>query len=126
MVNAVINSITKGNQEPVDIQLFDVEKCFDALWMEECINDIYEAGLNNDKLPLLFLGNQNAQVVVKTPNGLSPRVNIQDIVMQGSVWGSLFCTTTMDKLGQLAYENSELLYMYKGLVSVPPICIMIY
>ena len=124
VVNAVINSITKGNQEPVDIQLFDVEKCFDALWMEECINDIYEAGLNNDKLPLLFLENQNAQVAVKTPNGLSPRVNIQNIVMQGSVWGSLFCTTTMDKLGQLAYENSELLYMYKGLVSVPPICMV--
>ena len=106
VVNAVINSITKGNQEPVDIQLFD------------------EAGLNNDKLPLLFLENQNAHVAVKTPNGLSPRVNIQNIVMQGSVWGSLFCTTTMDKLGQLAYENSELLYMYKGLVSVPPICMV--
>ena len=79
---------------------------------------------NNDKLPLLFLENQNAQVAVKTPNGLSPRVNIQNIVMQGSVWGSLFCTTTMDKLGQLAYENSELLYIYKGLGSVPPICMV--
>ena len=44
--------------------------------------------------------------------------------MQGSVWGSLFCTTTMDKLGQLAYEDESLLYLYKGVVSVPPICMV--
>ena len=44
--------------------------------------------------------------------------------MQGSVWGSLFCTATMDKLGQLAYEDESLLYMYKGSVAVPPICLV--
>ena len=124
VLNAVINSITKGKEDPVDIQVFDVEKCFDALWMEECINDIFEAGVTNDKLPLLFLENRNAKVAIKTSEGLSKRVDIQNIVMQGSVWGSLFCTTTMDKLGQLAYENEDLLYMYKGLVAVPPICMV--
>ena len=41
----------KGNAEPIDIQLYDVEKCFDALWMEECINDIFDAGLDNDIPP---------------------------------------------------------------------------
>ena len=44
--------------------------------------------------------------------------------MQGSVWGSLLCMTTMDKLAQVAYNNADLLYMYKGLVAVPPICMV--
>ena len=44
--------------------------------------------------------------------------------MQGSLWGSLFCTTTMDKLGQIAYQDEELLYRYKGVVAVPPICMV--
>ena len=44
--------------------------------------------------------------------------------MQGSVWGSLFCTATMDKLGQMAYENENLLYWYKGSVAVPPLCMV--
>ena len=92
--------------------------------MQECINDLYDAGLKNDKLPLLFLENKNAKVAVKTSLGLSKRVNISNIVMQGTKWGSLMCTTTMDKLGQLAYENADLLYMYKGLVAVPPICMV--
>ena len=39
--------------------------------------------------------------------------------MQGTVWGSLCCTASMDKLGQLVYNNSELLYKYKGEVDIP-------
>ena len=72
----------------------------------------FEAGLNNDKFHLLFLENQNAKVAIKTSKGLSRRIDIQNIVMQGSVWGSLFCTTTMDKLGEMAYQDESLLYLY--------------
>ena len=90
----------------------------------EFINDIYEAGLQNDKLPLLFMENSNAKVAVKTPNGISERMDIKNIIMQGPVWGSLMCTATMDKLGQKAYENKSLLYWYKGTVAVPPLCMV--
>ena len=124
VMNAIMNSVVRGNEEPIDIQVFDVEKCFDALWLQECINDIYEAGLDNDKLPLLFLENQNAQVGVKTSLGVSKRVEIKNIVMQGSVWGGLMCTTTMDQLAQMVYLKEDLLYKYKGLVSVPPVCMV--
>ena len=124
VMNAIMNSVVRGNEEPIDIQVFDVEKCFDALWLQECINDIYEAGLDNDKLPLLFLENQNAQVGVKTSLGVSKRVEIKNIVMQGSVWGGLMCTTTMDQLAQMVYLKEDLLYKYKGFVSVPPVCMV--
>ena len=58
--------VVKGSEKAVDLQMYDVEKCFDALWLQECINDIYEAGLQNDKLPLLFMENSNAKVAAKT------------------------------------------------------------
>jgi hypothetical protein len=87
VVNAITNSVVNGNEDPVDIQVFDVEKCVDALWVEECINDIFEAGLDNDKLVLLFLENQNANIAIKTPGGKSARITITNIIMQGTVWG---------------------------------------
>ena len=124
VINAISNSVIKGKEEPVDIQIYDVEKCFDALWLQDCINDLFEAGLQNDKLPLLLLENLNAQVAVKTPNGISRRTSIKNIIMQGSVWGSLMCTTSMDKLAQTVYENEDLVYWYKGVVAVPPICMV--
>ena len=121
VVNAIMNSIKRGSEEPIDLCTYDVERCFDALWTYECINDLYESGFKNDKLTLLFKMNQCAQVAVKTSHGLTQRVNISNIIMQGTVWGSLFCTATMDKLAKLAYQNKNFLYQYKGKVDVPPL-----
>ena len=82
---------------------------------------MYEAGLQNDKLPLLFLENNNAQVAIKCNGRISKRTNIKNIIMQGSVWGGLCCVVLMEKLGKLAYCNPDLLYYYKGLVGTPPL-----
>ena len=76
-------SVINGKEDPIDIQLFDIEKCFDSLWVEECVNDLYESGLQNDKLPLLYLGNQNAKIAVKSQTGMSKRKDIHNIIMQG-------------------------------------------
>ena len=58
--------------------MYDVEKCVDALWVEECVNDLFDAGLDNDKLVLLYLENPNANIAVKTLNGKSNRLNIKN------------------------------------------------
>ena len=118
VLNAILNSMKK-EKDDLDFQVYDIEKCFDALWLHEVINSLYEAGLQNDKLPLLFLENKNAQVAIKSNGNISKRVNIKNIIMQGSVWGSICCVVLMDKLGKLAYRNPDLLYFYKGMVGTP-------
>ena len=85
VVNAVMNSIKRGNEEAVDICAYDAEKCFDSLWTYECINDLYESGLQNDKLAVLYAINKNAQVSIKTSHGLTKRISIPNIIMQGTV-----------------------------------------
>ena len=75
---------------------------------------MFENGFVNDKLPLLYEENVNAQIAVKTSSGITRRVSISDIVMQGTVWGSLMCTSTMDNLGKQAYSQPDILYKYKG------------
>ena len=121
VINAIMNSIKNNKEGAVDFQVYDVEKCFDTLWLHEVINCLYNAGLTNDKLPLLFLENKSARVAIKTPGGLSRRINMKNLIMQGSLWGSMFCVVLMDKLGQAAYSNPELLYYYRGLVATPPL-----
>ena len=121
VVGAIINEVINGEAEAVDICTYDIEKCFDALWLEETLNDLSDTGLNNDKLPLLFLENENCKVAVKTPTGITERIKLSKIVMQGTVWGSIKCTTQQDKLGKAAYKNKEPIYLYKQTVEVPPI-----
>ena len=119
VLNAILNNQKGRNSKALDIQVYDVETCFDALWLHEVITCLYNAGIQNDKLPLLFLENENAQVAAKVSNELSKRISIRQIIMQGSVWGSLCCVVLMDKLGKLTYARPELLYYYKGIVEVP-------
>ena len=39
--------------------------------------------------------------------------------MQGRVFGSIICTSVINKLAKIFYENDDLLYQYKGEVEVP-------
>ena len=65
VLNAILNDVKQGKCEPIDAVVYDVTKCFDSLWLKECINDLHEAGLNDDKLPLLFKTNENAKIAIK-------------------------------------------------------------
>ena len=97
----------------------DAEKCFDKLWLQSCINSLYEAGITNDYLNLLYIENKNAQIAVKINNKLSSRISVKSVVMQGSVWGTLKCTTTMDKMNKIAMADKSLQYNYKGDSNIP-------
>ena len=110
VLNAIMNDAVNGSKEAKDISIYDVEKCFDALWLDECINDMFEVGLQNDKLNLLYLMNEHAQIAVRTPSGITERFTLEKIIMQGKVWGSLFCTVTMNKLGKLKYAIEDMLF----------------
>ena len=75
--------------------------------------------MKSDKLTLFFKMNRSSQVAVKTAHGMTQRVNMSNIIMQGTGWGPLFCTATMDKLPKITYENRELIYKIE--VDVPPL-----
>ena len=121
VISAIMNESKRNPKEALDINVYDVEKCFDSLWLSECINDLYESGMTSDKLNLLYLANKQANIAIKTSSGTTDSFTIKDTVMQGTVWGGLMCTTTMDKLCKKIYKDDKLLYKYRGLVDVPPL-----
>ena len=105
----------------MDIGVYDVQKCFDTMWAKEAINDVYELGFKNDKLPLVYLANQTANIAIKSSSGISERRTIENVIMQGTVWAGMLCTGTMNKLGKIVYENPEAAYKYRSKVVVPPL-----
>ena len=48
--NAIMNAAKQNKSEPTDIDVYNVYKCFDSMWLLEAINDLYKAGLQNNKL----------------------------------------------------------------------------
>ena len=121
VINAVMNENKNKSEGSLDINVYDVAKCFDSLWLSECINDLYETGLKNDKLNLLYEANKSASIAIKTSSGVTDRFDIKNTVMQGTVWGGLLCTSTMDKVCKNVYNEDSLLYKYRQSIAVPPL-----
>ena len=92
-----------------------------SIWLSEYINNLYESGLKNDKLVLLHEANINANIAIKTSSWTTEIIPISNAVMQGTVWGGLKCTNTMDDLPKAVMKDEELMYKYRGKVSVPPL-----
>ena len=95
IIHGLINSIVKGNEECIDIQIYDLEKAFDALWLEDCLNDLFDnlpEENRNEKIGLLYESSRTNMVAVKTAVGLTKRVNMPDIVQQGGTWGPMLCS----------------------------------
>ena len=66
VLNAIQNSVKSSNEEALDCQVYNVQTCFDSLWLEEVINCLYQVGFNNDNLPLIFLENKVAHSKLRT------------------------------------------------------------
>ena len=72
IIYGVINSVIQGEDKCVDIQVYDLEQAFDALWLEDCLNDLYDTlpdSSCDDKLALVYETNVNNLVAVNTGVG---------------------------------------------------------
>ena len=124
VIYSVLNSVTHRESPPVDIHMYDISKCFDGLWLEECCNNLFEAGVTDDKLAMIYEGNKMNHVAVKTPNGLTDRVLIERIVTQGGVTGPVCCAVQTDQIGKYSLDSKQFLYMYKDKVGIPALAMV--
>ena len=121
VINAIMNDAFKNKKE-IDLEIMDIAKCFDKMWFEETSNDIFRAGVNDDKFVLLANSNLKAQVAVKTPWGsTTERITLEKLEMQGTVPAPLKASVQLDTLGKECIENNEGLYKYKECVQITPL-----
>ena len=57
----------------VDMTLYDLAKCFDSMWFQETMKDLWDAGVKDDKFVLISEMNTNCNIAVKTPVGTTDR-----------------------------------------------------
>ena len=106
MLNGMINEAIQ-TRKSIDVLFYDYRQCFDTLWLEECINDLYDTGVVDDNLALIYEANKNNKVAVKTPFGLTERVDIKKIVLQGEVFGPLQCSVQVDKISKECLQEEK-------------------
>ena len=121
VINAIINDTFKKKKD-VDIEIMDIAKCFDKMWYEETANDVFKAGVTDDKFTLLSNSNKTCRVAVKTPWGsITNRITLDKLEMQGTVPAPLKASVQLDTLGKECIEAGDGLFKYKGCVNITPL-----
>ena len=60
VVNGIIHEVLSSKKKTgIDIQIMDYKQCFDAMWLQETMNDLFEAGVQDDQLALLYEANSS-------------------------------------------------------------------
>jgi hypothetical protein len=118
IVNGIIHEVMQSTKmKPVLLQFYDYSQMFDSINLQEAISDIYDTGVDDENLQLLYNANQEINMAVKTANGLSDRQVVNDIVLQGDTWGSILASVQVDKIGQDCMEAGYF-YLYKNILPV--------
>ena len=118
ILNGIIHDHYKSKY-PISIQILDYASCFDSMCQNEVFNDLYDAGIKDDKLSLLYDINATNHIAVKTPVGISNRVTVNNIICQGDPWGSIQCSLMTDNFGKDSLKPEMEPYKYKGFVPIP-------
>ena len=72
------------------LTFYDIEKCFDSLWLEDCINSLWDLGVKDDILCWIYLMNIKATVTIKTPLGDTDPLFLSNFAKQETVPGEQF------------------------------------
>jgi hypothetical protein len=101
LVRAVIDH-AKYTGKTIYVTLYDYSQCFDSLWLEDCIVSLWKLGVSRQLLALIKGMNEQVNMIVNTPHGMTKQRSLKNIVKQGSVLGSNLCSTST---GELAAES---------------------
>ena len=118
IINGIIHDIMSSKaKKPINLQIYDYKQMFDAINLKEAIGDIYDAGLMDDKLSLLYQANKEVNFAVNTPSGLTERQTIEDVVLQGDTWGSILASVQVDSVAK-EVEKTGYGFKYKDILPV--------
>ena len=127
LIYGIINSVIRGDEPCIDVQIYDLVKAFDSLWLEDCMIDAYdslEKENRDDKVSLLYESSKENLVAINTAVGQTKRISMPRIVQQGGTWGPLLCSNTVDTIGKKIRNRGVAAYLYKNTVRVLPLAMV--
>ena len=89
IIHGIINSVLKGEHKCIDIQIYDLVKAFDVLWLADSMNSLWDtlpSEARDDKLGLVY--------------------------ETSKTWGPMLCSNSIDTVGKYCLENGQL-FLYK-------------
>ena len=90
---------------------------FYGMKLGEALSDLFDSGIEEDTISLLYEANKEIAVRVKTPFGMTEEVVLEEVILQGEVWGPSLASNQVDTFGKEMLEedlpsNTKVTYLY--------------
>ena len=104
MTVLAVVEINKYLNKPTFITFADIEKCFDKIWLEDGLKDLWKSGMSARDCWALKKLNETAEAIVETPIGNTKKIILKNTVKQGTVSGPRICAAAMDTINTVGYN----------------------
>ena len=81
----------------------DAVKCFDKLWLKDCLLEMYNLGYDPNTLKILYEMSKETDIIIRTPVGNTDNIQVKEVVKQGTIFGPIMCfieTFTVNSIGE--------------------------
>ena len=93
---------------------------FHGMDAKEACGDLFEYGVKDDNLSLIYEANKKVVMNVKAPQGTSQSYTLTDRIMQGNTWAPAMASAQVDSFGkQMIEEEPSFMFMLKEVVHIP-------
>ena len=76
----------------------DMTKCFDKLWLEDGVLELWRAGLDATDARIILEMNRKARAVIETPVGKTEEIVLDNVCKQGTVFAVQIGCKTMERV----------------------------
>ena len=90
MLRGVIDHVAYKNSSII-LTLYDFKTCIDSLWLEDCLNVLWDAGVQNELFSIIYQLNKTCCITVQTRFGPTDKFTVENLVKQGTVLGPILC-----------------------------------
>ena len=87
----------------------DAVKCFDKLWLQDCLVELYKADCAPQDIQMIYSMNKDTVIEIVTPSGTTEKVQIGEVVKQGTVLGPTLCCVETDQINKIGVDQERLL-----------------
>ena len=77
------------------------KKCFDKLWLKDCLIEMYNLGYRPGTIRSLYEINKASNIVVDTPVGKTSSITVEEAVKQGTIFGPIMCCASTSRVNKI-------------------------
>ena len=100
----ILNSIIENQRQYKNktyIFFADAKKCFDKLWLKDCLIEMYNLGYSPGTIRSLYEINKTSNIVVDTPVGKTSSITVEEVVKQGTTFGPIMCCASTSRVNEI-------------------------